>query len=147
MRWSQRVRRELALLGGTAALLWIAGGATQALASPTGSAPVEAEAPSFDPAADSAALEAVSDAGGNAGLSATESDSETEEFTHDLHRYPSLEVPTKPWSYSGHYIFGLTRGLSEEEQSAWGRGASMVGTVPLDLVGLPAALFAGLFGS
>lgn len=66
---------------------------------------------------------------------------------HDPEHYPSLEVPTKPWAYDTSSFFALTRGLDEETDSDWGRRASMVGTVPLDVVALPAAALAGLFGS
>ncbi|MAJ60002.1 MAG: hypothetical protein CBC48_08480, partial [bacterium TMED88] len=143
MQWSQRAGGRWGQLGGGLAMLWLIGGLTPlALAAPLEVTPVEAEAPVADPEADSQALAAASEAGQAPGLSATESDAKTEEFTHDLDRYPNLDVPTKPWSYSGHSIFGLTRGLSEEDLSAWERGACMVGTVPLDLVGLPAALVA-----
>ena len=148
MRWSQRAGEWWGRLGRGLVLLWLVGGLTpQALAAPVEVTPIETEAPVANPEADSQALAAASEAGSDPGLSAAESDPKTEEFTHDLDRYPSLDVPTKPWSYSGHYIFGLTRGLSEEDLPAWERGACMVGTVPLDLVGLPAALVAGLFGS
>jgi len=61
--------------------------------------------------------------------------------------YPSLDVPTKPWAYDTGYFFALTRGLEEEGLSTWQRGASMVGTVPVDVVCLPTAALAGLFGS
>lgn len=135
-------------LGGGMALFWLVCGlAPLALAAPVGVEPVQAEAPVADPVADSQALAAASDAGQDPGLSAIESDAKAEEFTHNFNRYPSLDVPSKPWAYSGHYIFGLTRGLSEEDLPPLERGACMVGTVPLDLVGLPAALVAGLFGS
>jgi hypothetical protein len=62
-------------------------------------------------------------------------------------RYPQMDVPTKPWAYDTSYFFGLTRGLDDEPLSTWCRRASMVGTVPVDVVGLPTAALAGLFGS
>ena len=92
-------------------------------------------------------LEAASEVGDNLGLSATESDAGSDRFAHDLKRYPNLDVPKKPWSYTGHYFFYLTRGLSENDLPAWEQGASMLGTVPLDLVGLPFAALAGFYGS
>lgn len=92
-------------------------------------------------------LEAASEAGDNLGLSAKESDAGSDRFAHDLKRYPNLDVPKKPWSYTGHYFFYLTRGLSENDLPAWEQGASMLGTVPLDLVGLPFAALAGFYGS
>ena len=66
---------------------------------------------------------------------------------NDPYKYPDLDVPTKPWAYDTGYIFGLTRGLSDEDLSTWERNASMAGTVPLDVVGLAPAAIAGLFGS
>ncbi|MCH2186089.1 hypothetical protein MK280_09480 [Myxococcota bacterium] len=148
MRCSQGSGDRWGRLGRVWALFWLVAGLTPwAIATEVAATPVEVESPAADPLAESEKLEAVSDAGQEPGLSAAESDSKTEEFAHDLNRYPSLEVPTQPWSYSGHYIFGLTRGLADEDLPAWERGACMVGTVPLDLVGLPAALVAGLFGS
>lgn len=66
---------------------------------------------------------------------------------NDPDRYPDLDVPTKPWSYDTVYFFALTRGLDDEPLSTWGRRASMIGTVPLDVMGLPGAALAGLFGS
>jgi hypothetical protein len=65
----------------------------------------------------------------------------------DPEHYPSLDVPSKPWAYDTGYFFALTRGLDEERLSTWERRASMAGTVPLDVVGLPTAAIAGLFGS
>lgn len=65
----------------------------------------------------------------------------------DPRRYPELDVPTKPWAYDTTYLFGLTRGLDDLRLSPWGRRASMVGTVPVDVVSLPTAAIAGLFGS
>jgi hypothetical protein len=67
--------------------------------------------------------------------------------TRDPARYPRLDVPTKPWAYDTSYFFALTRGLDEEGLPTWCQRASMVGTVPIDVVGLPAAALSGLFGS
>lgn len=65
----------------------------------------------------------------------------------DPEHYPSLDVPTKPWAYDTGHFFALTRGLEDERLSTWERRASMAGTIPLDVVGLPTAAIAGLFGS
>jgi hypothetical protein len=65
----------------------------------------------------------------------------------DPEHYPSLDVPTRPWAYDTGYFFALTRGLEDERLSTWERRASMAGTVPLDVMGLPTAAIAGLFGS
>jgi hypothetical protein len=61
--------------------------------------------------------------------------------------YPKLDVPHPPWHYDTQYLFGLSRGLFHENVSGAVKGVSLVGTVPFDLVGLPFALVAGLFGS
>lgn len=53
---------------------------------------------------------------------------------------------SNPWHYSTDPLFSLTRGLSEEQLPEAGRYALYVVTVPLDLVQLPAAAVAGLFG-
>jgi hypothetical protein len=74
-------------------------------------------------------------------------DAPVEPTAHDPEHYPSLEVRTKPWEYDTSYFFALTRGLDEETDSTWGHRASMAGTVPLDLVCLPTAAIAGLFGT
>lgn len=66
---------------------------------------------------------------------------------NDPSRYPYLDVPTKPWAYDTAYFFGVTRGLQDEDLPKWGEWASMAGTIPLDVVGLPTAALAGLFGS
>jgi hypothetical protein len=81
----------------------------------------------------------------NAGVSATANAADW--APPDPDRYPRLDVPTKPWAYDTAYFFQLTRGLGDEVKSTWGRRASMVGTVPIDVVGLPTAALAGLFGS
>jgi len=69
------------------------------------------------------------------------------EAAHDGDTYPSLDVPTRPWAYETGLFFALTRGLDEQPLSDWERRASMVGTVPLDVVMLPTAAIGGLFGS
>jgi len=55
--------------------------------------------------------------------------------------------PYEPWHYNTDYFFGLTRGLWEEEGvSPVLRPVVMIFTLPLDIVILPAAALAGLFG-
>ena len=61
--------------------------------------------------------------------------------------YPKLEVPKSPWKYDGQYFFGLSRGVFHEDVPGAVKGVSLLGTVPLDLVGVPFAAVAGLFGS
>lgn len=61
--------------------------------------------------------------------------------------YPELDVPHPPWRYDTEYFFGLSRGLFKEEVPAGVKVVSLVGTVPLDLVGLPFAAMGGFFGS
>jgi hypothetical protein len=62
-------------------------------------------------------------------------------------RYPKLDVPTKPWAYATSYYFALTRGLEAEGLTGVRRGFAMVGTVPMDILTLPGAALAGLFGT
>jgi hypothetical protein len=61
--------------------------------------------------------------------------------------YPVLDVPTKDWAYETDYFFGLTRGLSEERLTSTEKGLAMVGTITYDVISLPGAALAGLFGS
>lgn len=61
--------------------------------------------------------------------------------------YPVLDVPNPPWHYDTEYFFGLSRGLFHEDVPGAVKGVSLIGTVPLDLAGLPVAALAGLFGS
>jgi hypothetical protein len=67
----------------------------------------------------------------------------------DPNRYPSLDVPTVPWAYDTDYYFALTRGLERDAgvTNDVARGFAMVGTVIMDLVTLPGAALAGLFGT
>jgi hypothetical protein len=51
-----------------------------------------------------------------------------------------------PWSYGTDTIFGLSRGLEENGVTGGARIAVLFVTVPFDLVQLPAALIAGLWG-
>lgn len=61
--------------------------------------------------------------------------------------YPDLDVPNPPWHYDTEYFFGLSRGVFRESIPGAIKGLSLIGTVPLDLAGLPVASLAGLFGS
>lgn len=61
--------------------------------------------------------------------------------------YPHLDVPHPAWHYDTDYFFGLSRGLFREDVPGVVKGLSLIGTVPLDLAGLPAATLAGLFGT
>ena len=67
--------------------------------------------------------------------------------SEDPDRYPELDTPTKPWRYDNRYLFQLTRGLGDLGLATWERVTCMVGTVPVDVVVLPVAAVAGLFGS
>ena len=60
--------------------------------------------------------------------------------------YPKLDIPKTPWKYDGQYFFGLSRGVFQEDVPGAVKGVSLLGTVPLDLVGVPFATVAGLFG-
>lgn len=142
MRGAGRIRCGLLL-----SVVMIAGStaAARAETQPTTATTVEAVAPTTSEAAGPAAMSSTDTdpdrAGANADANATDW------AAPDPARYPQLDVPTKPWAYDTIYFFALTRGLDEERLSTWGRRASMVGTVPLDVVGLPTAALAGLFGS
>ena len=50
------------------------------------------------------------------------------------------------WHYGSDAIFGLSRGLEEAGVARGGRIALWFVTVPLDLMNLPAAVLAGLWG-
>jgi hypothetical protein len=66
----------------------------------------------------------------------------------DPERYPTLDVPGVPWAYDTHYFFALTRGLEEAGvKSRVARSSAMVGTVVMDIVTLPGAALAGLYGT
>lgn len=140
MRGAGRIRCGLLL-----SVVMIAGStaAARAETQPTTATTDEAVAPTTSDAAGPAAMSSTDPdrAGANADANATDW------AAPDPARYPQLDVPTKPWAYDTIYFFALTRGLDEERLSTWGRRASMVGTVPLDVVGLPTAALAGLFGS
>ncbi len=50
------------------------------------------------------------------------------------------------WRYNPEYLFGVTRGLSDQDISPWCEGAAWVVTVPFDIANLPFTALAGLFG-
>ena len=60
---------------------------------------------------------------------------------------PVLEIPHPPWKYGTYYLFGLSRGLFREDGPIGVKGVGLLGTVPLDLVGLPFAALGGFYGS
>lgn len=60
---------------------------------------------------------------------------------------PKLDVPHPPWRYDTEYFFGLSRGVFKEHVPTGVKVVSLLGTVPLDLAGLPFAAIGGLFGS
>ena len=53
---------------------------------------------------------------------------------------------SRAWRYNTEYLFGVTRGLSDQEISRWCEGAAWVVTMPFDIANLPFATLAGLFG-
>jgi len=50
------------------------------------------------------------------------------------------------WRYSTDYLFGVTRGLKDQEIPLWCERAAWVVTVPFDIANLPFTALAGLFG-
>ena len=50
------------------------------------------------------------------------------------------------WRYNPDYLFGVTRGLRDQDISPWCEGAAWVVTVPFDIANLPFTVLAGLFG-
>jgi hypothetical protein len=52
----------------------------------------------------------------------------------------------RDWRYSTDYLFGVTRGLSEQGMPRWCEGAAWIATVPFDIANLPFAAIAGLLG-
>ena len=52
----------------------------------------------------------------------------------------------EPWHYNTDYFFGLTRGLPESGASERSQPYWMVLTIPADVITLPGAALAGLFG-
>ncbi len=61
---------------------------------------------------------------------------------------PALEQwrNARVWRYNTEYLFGVTRGLKDQNIAPWCEGAAWVVTVPLDIVNLPFTTLAGLFG-
>ena len=60
---------------------------------------------------------------------------------------PVLEIPHSPWKYGTDYFFGLSRGLFREDVPTGVKAVGLLGSVPLDLVGLPFAALGGFYGS
>ena len=58
-----------------------------------------------------------------------------------------LEIPHPPWKYDTDYFFGLSRGLFREDVPTGVKAVGLLGSVPLDLVGLPFAALGGFYGS
>ncbi len=52
----------------------------------------------------------------------------------------------EPWHYNTDYYFGLTRGLPESGAPERTHPYWMVLTIPMDVITLPGAALAGLFG-
>ncbi len=50
------------------------------------------------------------------------------------------------WRYDTGYIFGVTRGLKDQNIPPWCEGAAWIVTVPFDIANLPFTALAGLFG-
>ena len=52
----------------------------------------------------------------------------------------------RDWRYSTDYLFGVTRGLEQQNIPLLCRRAAWIVTLPLDVANLPFAAAAGLFG-
>ncbi len=52
----------------------------------------------------------------------------------------------RDWGYNTEYLFGITRGLSDQNIPRWCEAATWFVTVPLDIANLPFTALAGLFG-
>ncbi len=52
----------------------------------------------------------------------------------------------RDWQYSTDYLFGVTRGLENQNIPLWCERAAWLVTVPLDIANLPFTALAGLFG-
>ena len=50
------------------------------------------------------------------------------------------------WRYNTEYIFGVTRGLKDENIPPMCEGVAWILTVPFDIANLPFTALAGLFG-
>ena len=61
---------------------------------------------------------------------------------------PALEQwrDGRHWRYSTEYLFGVTRGLKDQDISLWCEGVAWAVTVPFDIANLPFTTLAGLFG-
>jgi hypothetical protein len=61
---------------------------------------------------------------------------------------PALEQwrDGRAWRYNTEYLFGVTRGLKDQDIPPWCEGAAWVVTVPFDIANLPFTVLAGLFG-
>ena len=52
----------------------------------------------------------------------------------------------RDWRYSTEYIFGVTRGLKDQNIPPMCEGVAWIVTVPFDIANLPFTALAGLFG-
>lgn len=61
---------------------------------------------------------------------------------------PALEQwrDGRSWRYNTEYLFGVTRGLKDQNIPPWCEGAAWIVTVPFDIANLPFTALAGLFG-
>jgi len=61
---------------------------------------------------------------------------------------PALEQwrDGRDWRYNTEYIFGVTRGLKDQNIPPLCEGAAWIVTVPFDIANLPFTVLAGLFG-
>ena len=61
---------------------------------------------------------------------------------------PALEQwrDGRGWRYNTEYIFGVTRGLKDQNIPPFCEGAAWIVTVPFDIANLPFTVLAGLFG-
>jgi hypothetical protein len=61
---------------------------------------------------------------------------------------PALEQwrEGRSWRYGTEYLFGVTRGLEDENIPLWCGRAAWIVTVPFDIANLPFTALAGLFG-
>ncbi len=53
---------------------------------------------------------------------------------------------SRGWQYSTDYLFGVTRGLEDQNMPRWCERAAWLVTVPFDIANLPFTALAGLFG-
>jgi hypothetical protein len=61
---------------------------------------------------------------------------------------PALEQwrESRSWRYSTDYLFGVTRGLKDQDIPPFCERAAWIVTVPFDIANLPFTALAGLFG-